>query len=117
MRRLDRSRDYAEMWGGRKLFAQDGHVFLPSGDELIEDDAAVADSPESAITEIGGGLLAPVETSPEPPDPILTSRGEPAKVDRNDMRLAVNRALKTQMEAFSERWQGVEHARKFLGIE
>jgi len=109
MRRLDRSRDHAEIHdNGRVLLAQDGICFMPSGEEVGEDGRPVERSPDDAD--------APVEAVEQPSEPVLTKSGEPAKVDPDDMRLSANRALKTQMEAFGEPWQGVEHARKFLGV-
>jgi hypothetical protein len=106
MRRLDRSRDHAEIHdNGRVLLAQDGICFMPSGEEVTEDGRVASFYAE-----------AHVETIEQPPEPVLTVSGEPAKVDSDDMRLAANRALKTQMEAFGEPWQGIAHARKFLGV-
>jgi hypothetical protein len=107
MFRLDRTRDYAEVHdNGRMLFAQGGRVFTLSGDEV----AGGSDSTQSEIAEISCTPLEP------PPGPLLTASGDPAKVGADDMRLAANRALKSQMEAFQEPWQGVDHARKFLGL-
>ena len=41
---------------------------------------------------------------------------EQKTVKPDDMRLKDNKALKVQMEAYGEEWQGVDHARKFLGL-
>lgn len=109
MFRLDRTRDYAEVHdNGRMLFAQGGRVFTLSGDEVVAEGGLVEPDPNY--------VEAPVEASDQPPAPLLTALGEAAKVGADDMRLAANRALKSQMEAFQEPWQGVDHARKFLGL-
>jgi len=111
--RLDRNRDYAEIHGGgRVLLAQDGHVFSKDG--------ALVDEPAAEVAAEGGReadpnyVAAPVESVEQPPDLTLTASGEATRVDKDDMRLAANKALKAQMEAFGEPWQGVTHARKFI---
>ena len=121
-RTLDRDRDFAEILGGRKLFCQDGFLFLPNGEEFT--DSVINPGDESEVPPAGtdinpdrdrsGPHLEPAQSEPEP---VLTKSGEPAKVDPDDMRLANNRALKVQMEAFGQEWKGVAHARKYLGID
>lgn len=118
MFRLDRTRDYAEVHdNGRMLFAQGGRVFTLSGEQVIENPECET-APEGAAPSEGlpGGLDVPSQSPETSRQALLTASGDPAKVGADDMRLAANRALKSQMEAFQEPWQGVDHARKFLGL-
>ena len=72
------------------------------------------------------GTLVPEEgldedtADPDPaPEVVEEATSEPmvGKVKADDMRLAANKALKLQMEAYGEEWQGVTHAKKYLGVE
>src|ERR1700761_6493651 len=106
-RTLDRDRDFAEILGGRKLFCQDGFLFLPNGEEFTG--SVINPGDESEVPPAGadinpdrdrsgphlepGGLAKPNDTRDEgtsteqPAEPVLTKSGEPAKVDPDDMRL------------------------------
>lgn len=99
---LDRSRPYSETHGeGRVLYAQDGYAFTRTGELVMEPD------PEPLLGSAHAAASAPV---------ILTKKGVPTSIPADDMRLSANKALKVQMENFGETWQGIEHAKKFLGI-
>jgi hypothetical protein len=97
--RLDKHRAYSHVHGlPGVVFAQAGHYFDGHGHMVVD--------PESAGT---AELPSPV--------PVATIDAAPTlKVGPDDMRLAVNKALKLQMENFGEEWKGIEHARKFLGV-
>lgn len=109
MPHLNRKRPFTHMPETMEpiVFRQDGSYFHRNGDYA-------GDAREVAVQE---------STLPEPRDvegylstPILTATGAPAKVFGDDMRLLVNRALKQRMEDYGEPWQGLAHARQFLGI-
>jgi hypothetical protein len=98
---LDRKRPFAEVFGlGAVRYEQDGRYFLGNG------------NPAEAAPSEGMAILQGVVDSVEQSRPARIG-----KVSSDDMRLASNKALKVQMEAFGEEWQGVEHARRFLGID
>lgn len=106
MRTLDRSRPMSEIFGMEPVkFEQDGLYFLGNG-EL----APGSEPPPEPRSDLIDRILGPIEEDDDPvppPRPVMRE---------DDMRLKENRALKAQMEAFGETWQGVEHAKKFLGI-
>jgi hypothetical protein len=96
---LNRKRPFTYMNDMEPIcYRQDGSYFMRNGD-------------------YGGAVGIEAAPSPEPPAPTLTTSGAPAKVQSDDMRLAINKALKARMADYGEEWQGIEHARKFLGIE
>lgn len=102
---LDWNRPYAEIHGeGRILIEQDGQQFTRTGVPVATDGS------DTLITRTD------VAVDPQPSSAIVTALGEPAKVSPDDMRLKENRALKAQMENYGQDWQGVEHARTYLGI-
>jgi len=105
-RTLDRNRPFAEHFGLEPIkYAQDGHAFLENGD-LAPD----PDEPEPPRSDFIDRLMAPV-AEPEP----ATSPKRLKNPD--DLRLAENKALKVQLETYGVEWQGVEHARRYLGMK
>jgi hypothetical protein len=108
--RLDRDRPFGTVYGLLGVaYAQDGHYFDAGGVEV--------DDPESPVGQMAG---RPELLSAQPsPGAVLTATGEPAKIsrfDRESHERKVNQALREQVEGFGEKWQGIEHARRFLGI-
>jgi hypothetical protein len=111
--RLDRHRPYGQVWGLPGVaFAQDGQYFDGSGRPVAEPEGD-SQAPEMA-EEIGRKPRTEADSRGDFPKVEITSSVPLPKSD--DMRLAANKALKLQMENFGEEWQGVEHARKFLGV-
>lgn len=106
--RLDKHRPYSHVHGlAGVAFAQDGHYFGGNGHVAVDPEAETETETAEPSSPVPTAALDPV--SLPPPEPIL-------KVGPDDMRLAVNKALKVQMDNYGEPWQGVEHARKFLGM-
>lgn len=109
--RLDKQRPYGVVHGlSGVAFSQDGHSFDGNGN-MVTDPEAVQEENAALPAAIPAPVGFVAQTSEPPPLSPLVS-----KVNPDDMRLAVNKALKLQMENFGEAWQGVEHARKFLGV-
>lgn len=108
--RFDHSRHHAIISGmpGVK-FAQDGHYFNAGGHAVPNPEEETPPEPEVQPAALPEPSTMTEET--------ITQSVEPAKVKSDDMRLSANKALKLQMENYGEPWQGVDHARKFLGIE
>lgn len=113
--RFDRSQPYATISGMPGVaYAQNGHYFNGGGHVVRNPEEEMPEAAEEAPpASLSGGMRQSVhlmdeETVPHP-EPVT-----PAKSD--DMRLKENKALKLQMENFGEPWQGVDHARRFLGI-
>lgn len=104
MRMLDWDRPYTEIHGGgRTLVEQDGLYFGPTGVEIRNPDAPPDPSaPPPAPVEFDAVTQMVAEANQPPPS--------------DDMRRKENIALKVQMKNFGEEWQGVAHARRFLGI-
>ena len=107
VRHLDKNRPYATIHGedpgaGGARYAQDGFGFFADGtlvpEEGLDEDTADPDPAPEVVEE-------------------ATSEPMVGKVKADDMRLAANKALKLQMEAYGEEWQGVTHAKKYLGVE
>lgn len=108
-RRLDHSRSYGHVHGLPGVaFAQDGRYFHGNGDEVPDPDAPAADTP----------VPVPVASISDPGSSTAVSAlswtAQTGVVDKDDMRLKENKALKAQIEAYGETWQGTAHARKFL---
>jgi hypothetical protein len=102
-RTLDRNRPFAEHYGMEPAkYAQDGYAFLADGTLMPEPDAI-----PPARSDFIDQLMAPIGK-----EEVLT----PRKIKSDDMRLKENQALKLQMENYGEPWQGVEHARRYLGL-
>lgn len=111
MPHLNRKRPFTHMPETMEpiVFRQDGNYFHRNGDyagDAREVEAVRAPEPLEP---------PPAEVLTEPEATIIHSRGV-AKVPADDMRLLVNRALKQRMADFGEEWQGLEHARAFLGV-
>lgn len=106
-RRLDHSRPYGHVHGLPGVaFAQDGRYFHGNGDEVPDPDAPAADMPVPVASISDPGSLTTVSA--------LSWTAQTGVVDKDDMRLKENKALKAQIEAYGETWQGTAHARKFL---
>ena len=102
MRHLDRNRPFAEVFGlPPAVYQQDGHYFLRNGHPWV-------DPAESA--PVDAEVVAAIAPEEKPPERV-------GKVAADDMRLAANRQLKVHMESYGQEWQGVEHAKKFLGLK
>jgi hypothetical protein len=105
---LNRTKPFTYMTGMEPIcFRQGGSYFLRNGDYAGDATEAVQVTPPEPP------LSAEAEAQAQPTMP--SSRGV-AKVPADDMRLAINKALKARMADYDEPWQGVEHARQFLGI-
>lgn len=111
--RLDKHRPHALVHGLRGVaFSQDGHYFDANGHVAAdpEDEGRIPIVPQPPLPE------AEPESEEEDPEPPTIDAAMERKVGPDDMRLAVNKALKVQMDNYGEEWKGVEHARKFLGV-
>lgn len=127
-RRLDHSRPYGHVHGLPGVaFAQDGHYFHGNGDEVPDPDAPAADTPVpvpvASISDPGSSTTAMSQNTAsndaakrdiQTAVSALSWTAQTSVVDKDDMRLKENKALKAQIEAYGETWQGTAHARKFL---
>ena len=99
--RFNPNRHFAEVYGLPGVaYQQDGRYFLKNGD--------LAQHPEAAEEDAAPPEPMPVAVAAPEPEAIK-SPGRPTRAEEA--------ALKLQMEAYGEEWQGVPHARKFLGIK
>lgn len=101
---LNRHQPYAQVvgLGGGIAYQQDGHYFYGDG-RWAPDPEAPLPSQESALSV----------AHPIPVEAIAS----PAEISKDDMRFKENKALKLQMENYGQEWQGVAHAKKYLGVE
>lgn len=108
---LQKHRPYAQVvgLGGGIVWQQDGRYFYGDGRE--------APDPETPPDAVSATPLP--ETSEESSEIAYTAPpiSPPAEISKDDMRFKENKALKLQMENYGQEWQGVAHAKKYLGVE